>query len=253
MTTTVYDSVNRLVASDSRWSCDLEACGYPGHVLYVDDSGFGKLADRNDFIMTLAGNGFLIELWKTWWAGDLSEQEPPVVLPTGQSVCLHIAKKSTNEIIFDKGDKLVVKCVETNSIKAVFSGSGSGSAAQNWLTNHCARTAIEAAKLQDFLTGGDVRYVDFISGKSDLENSIHTIAEVNQALLMRGLIMDTKNPLSPHVSISAQEVADVRQMLVSGAIVPCAPTGKETLNWDDKSKTRLAQAIQRIREEESAC
>ena len=252
MTTTVYDRFNRLVASDSRWSVDLTQCGYDGHVLYIDDTGFGKIADRNDFVMTLAGDGLLIEQWKTWWAGDLSDREPPVVLPTGQSVCLHIVKKSTNEVIFDKGDKLLVKCQDTNDLKAVFSGSGSGIAAQDWLQSYCARSAIDSAKNYDPFTGGTVRYIDFISNKSDLENTVHAINDVNQALLQRGLIMDTKNPQSPHVSISAQEVADVRQMLVNGSITPCAPVGRATQDWDEKSRKKLADAINRIREEESA-
>lgn len=251
MTTTVYDRVNRLVASDSRWSVDLTPKGYDGHVLYIDDTGFGKIADRNDFVMTLAGSGHLIELWKKWWAGDLSEQEPPVVLPTGQSVCLHIVKKSTNEVMFDKGNMLAVTCPDPYDLQAVFSGSGCGVAAQNWMTCHCARAAIEEAKKNDPFTGGSVRYVDFTSSKSDLELNVDTIAEVNEALLMRGLIMDTKNPHVPHVSISAQEVADVRQMLVNGSITPCAPVGLPTQDWDDSSKRRLSAAINRIREEEA--
>ncbi|MFQ9379138.1 MAG: hypothetical protein ACLR31_03710 [Escherichia coli] len=116
MTTTVYDRVNALVATDSRWSVDLSPHGYDGHILYIDDTGFGKLAPRNDFVMLLAGDGLLIQLWKHWWRGDLSQQEPPVVLPTGQSVNLHIVKKSTNEVIFDKGQKLVVKNNETEEL-----------------------------------------------------------------------------------------------------------------------------------------
>ncbi|MCI8906455.1 hypothetical protein ACFC2F_03445 [Enterobacter sichuanensis] len=252
MTTTVYDRISRLIASDSRWSCDLTEHGYPGHVLYIDDTGFGKIADRNDFVMTLAGNGHLIEQWKIWWSGDLSDQEPPVVLPTGQSVVLHIVKKSTNEVIFDKGNVIAATCTQTRELQAVFSGSGGGVAAQNWLSSHCARTAISEAKELDPYTGGEVRFVDFTSNKTNLETSVTTIAEVNQALLMRGLIMDTKNPHVQHVSISAQEVADVRQMLVNGNISPCAPIGKKTQDWDDASKQRLKSAINRIREEESA-
>lgn len=251
MTTTVYDRLNRVVTSDSRWSVDLADKGYAGHVLYIDDTGFGKISDRNDFVLLLAGNGFLIELWKTWWKGDLQQQEPPVVLPTGQSVNLYIVKKSTNEVIFEKGKKLIVKDTTTNELFAVFTGSGSGFAAHNWMEKHCARTAIEESKRFDPCSGGEVRYVDFHSGKSDLEDSVSTINEVNQALIQRGLIMDTTNPQSPHVSISAQEVADVRQMLVNGSITPCAPVGGETVDWDDASKTRLRTAIDRIRAEES--
>ena len=251
MTTTVYDRVNALVATDSRWSVDLSTHGYDGHILYIDDTGFGKLAPRNDFVMLLAGDGLLIQLWKHWWRGDLSQQEPPVVLPTGQSVNLHIVKKSTNEVIFDKGQKLVVKNNETEELFAVFTGSGCGAAAQNWMYSHCARSAIEESKKLDPYTGGTVRFLDFRTNASLVEDSVSTISEVNEALLQRGLIMDTKNPHSPHVSISAQEVAEVRQMLVSGSITPCAPVGQRTQDWDDNSKLRLANAIQRIREEEA--
>lgn len=251
MTTTVYDRLNRVVTSDSRWSVDLTDKGYVGHILYIDNTGFGKISDRNDFVMLLAGSGLLIELWKTWWKGDLRLQEPPVVLPTGQSVNLYIVKKSTNEVIFEKGQKLIVKDTATNELFAVFTGSGSGAAAQNWMGNHCARSAIEESKRLDPFSGGEVRFVDFDSGMTHLEDSVFTINEVNQALLQRGLIMDTTNPQSPHVSISAQEVADVRQMLVNGSIFPCAPVGGQTVDWDDASKARLRSAIERIREEEA--
>lgn len=252
MTTTVYDRLNRVVTSDSRWSVDLSPKGYDGHVLYIDDTGFGKIANRNDFVMLLAGNGHLIEQWKIWWSGDLLEQEPPVVLPTGQSINLYIVKKSTNEVVFEKGQKLIVRDTTTDELFAVFTGSGSGVAAQNWMDNHCARTAIDESKIYDPYTGGEVRYIDFDTGRNLLEESVLSINVVNEALLQRGLIMDTKNPQSPHVSISAQEVADVRQMLINGSITPCAPVGKQTPDWDQKSKSRLASAIQRIREEEAA-
>ncbi|MGD2900019.1 hypothetical protein ACP80M_28795, partial [Escherichia coli] len=99
--------------------------------------------------------------------------------------------------------------------------------------------------------GGTVLFLDLRTNESLVEDSVSTISEVNEALLQRGLIMDTKNPHSPHVSISAQEVAEVRQMLVSGSITPCAPVGQRTQDWDDNSKLRLANAIQRIREEEA--
>lgn len=251
MTTTVYDRLSKVVTTDSRWSIDLTSRGYEGHVLYIDNTGFGKIAIRNDHVMLLAGNGKLIEQWKIWWAGDLSEPEPPVTSGNNQSVNLYIVKISTNEIVFDKGQKLIVNNTENNEILALFTGSGSGIAAQDWMNNHCARTAIDESKLHDPYTGGDVRYVDFSGGQYSIENSVLHINDVNQALLQRGLIMDTKNPHTPHVSISAQEVADVRQMLVAGSITPCAPVGKKTAEWDEQSKSRLAMAIQKIREEEA--
>ncbi|RTF27157.1 hypothetical protein D9B84_00640 [Serratia marcescens] len=254
MTTTVYDKVNRLIVTDSRWSKLLDDVGYPGHVAYVDDTGFGKLAVRDDHVLTLAGNGLLIQHWKQWWAGDLSEQRPPILIDGQEAISLHIVKISTNEIIFDIGEKLSAQTVDDDGnkvINAVFAGTGAYHAGGVWLKSGCARTALEAAKIGDICTGGQLRYVDFDSGKQDIESEILLISEVAEAFLEKGMIMDTNNPLSQPVPITEQEVTHIRQLIANGDITPCAPTGGKPVVWDEKSIARLDHAIESIRRDEA--
>lgn len=254
MTTTVYDRISKAVTSDSRWSCLLDHLGYEGHVLYVDDVGFGKLALREDTVMVLAGHGYLIELWKKWLLTselDPDAEMPPTHLEGQMPFTIYIIEMSTNEVLFDEGHKHAVYDLETKEIRAAFSGSGGLYAADNWIESTCARTAIDYAKGIDHYSGGTVRFVDFTSQKYDIETSLDTIQEVVNIMLERGFIMDTKKPGAAPVSISAQEVAEVRQLLASGALTPSAPVGKGAKPWDDVSKAKLKKAIQHIRDAEA--
>ncbi len=254
MTTTVYDRMAKAVTSDSRWSCTLDHLGYEGHVLYVDDAGFGKLALREDTVMVLAGHGYLIELWKKWLLVselDPEAEMPPTHIPGQMPFTIYIIEISTNKVLFDEGHKHTIFDREANEVVAAFSGSGSLYAADNWLESTCARTAIDYAKCNDHFSGGTVRYVDFTSRKHDLETRLDTIQEVVNIMLQRGFIMDTKKPGAAPVSISAQEVAEVRQLLANGALAPSAPVGKGAKPWDDASKEKLKKAIQHIRDAEA--
>ncbi|MBD8180203.1 hypothetical protein IFU25_00665 [Pantoea agglomerans] len=256
MTTTVYDRINKLIVTDSRWSKDLTEFGYPGHVAYVDNSGFGKMCVRDDHVLTLAGNGMLIQHWKEWLSGDISKPRPPILIDGTEAISLYIVKISNNEILFDKGQKLAATAIDDEGnkvINAVFSGTGAPFAGNVWLQSGCARTALEAAKVGDICTGGEVRYVDFTSGQRLLETDKHLISDVAEAFLQKGMIMDTTNPLSQPVPINDQEVVHIRQLIANGNIVPCAPTGGKPVVWDEKSISRLDAAIESIRRDEEAC
>ncbi|KGA34262.1 hypothetical protein KU74_12375 [Pectobacterium brasiliense] len=254
MTTTVYDRVNKLIATDSRWSKKLDDLGYLGHIAFVDDTGFGKMVVRDDHVLTLAGNGLLIEHWKQWWGGDLNSPRPPILIDGQEAITLHIVKMSTNTIIFDIGHVLAAYNVDDDGnkvINAVFAGTGSHHAGRIWLDTGCARSAIEAAKIGDICTGGEVRYVDFNSGMKNLECEKHLISDVANALLEKGMIMDTNNPLSQPVPITEQEVAHIRELIANGDITPCAPTGGKPVKWDERSISRLDAAIESIRQDEA--
>jgi len=254
MTTTVYDRINKLIVTDSRWSKELDEFGYPGHIAYVDNTGFGKMCVREDHVLTLAGNGQLIQHWKEWLSGDINNPRPPILINGEEAISLYIVKMSTNEILFDIGQKLAAQGVDDEGnkvINAVFSGTGAPFAGNTWLQSCCARTAIEAAKIGDICTGGEVRFVDFQSGMQNLETDIHLISQVAEAFLEKGMIMDMNNPLSQPVPINEQEVAHIRQLIANGNITPCAPTGGNAVVWDARAIARLDAAIDSIRKDEA--
>jgi hypothetical protein len=254
MTTTVYDRIAKAVTSDSRWSCPLDNYGYHGHVLYVDDVGFGKIAFREDVVMVLAGNGKLIELWKKWLAAreiDPEAEMPPDFIEGQSPLGLLLIEISTNKVLFGVGRTHTIYDHGSDEILATFSGSGEAFAAMCWNSTLCAKTAVKIAQDHDYFSGGTVRFVDFNSGTSDLETSLDTIQEVVNIMLQRGFIMDTKKPSAAPVSISAQEVAEVRQLLANGALTPSAPVGKGAKPWDDSTKEKLKKALQHIRDTEA--
>ncbi|WP_210501678.1 hypothetical protein [Pantoea ananatis] len=254
MTTTVYDRIAKAVTSDSRWSCILDPYGYKGHILYVDDTGFGKIALREDTVMVLSGNGFLIEQWKKWLLASVLDPDaemPPTYLDGQMPLGILIIEKSSNKILFGVGRNHTIFDHEVNEVLATFSGSGEAFAAIKWNRSTCAKSAVEHAKGNDPFSGGSVRYVDFTSGSHDIETGLDTIQEVVNIMRDRGYIMDTTKPGAAPVSISAQEVADVRQLLANGSLTPSAPVGHGAKPWDDASKDKLKKAIQHIRDAEA--
>ncbi|EEM1820497.1 hypothetical protein GKA92_20345 [Salmonella enterica subsp. enterica] len=244
VTTTAYDRVNKVVACDSRWSCDLTPHGYEGFLLYVDNTGFGKLLQNESFVIVLAGNGMLIERWKSWFKSDISRPSPDV--ESGEDFLqVAIINKDRNELTFSSGEHLPLsECCE---LKALFSGSGRKYAAHGWRETQCAKKAISAAIAADCYTGGEVRFVEFShNGQLHIEDTVNTIKEVNQILLERGLIMDTNNPGRTHRPLTSTEVENIRNLVVNGDITPSAPTGHSS-PWTAEKKHQLDVAIDEMR------
>lgn len=244
MTTTAYDRVNKVVACDSRWSCDLTPHGYEGFLLYIDNTGFGKLLQNESFIIVLAGNGMLIEHWKNWFKSDISKPSPDV--ETGEAFLqVAIINKDRNELTFSSGEHLPLS--ERCELKALFSGSGSKYAAHNWREKQCAKESISAAISADCYTGGEVRFIDFNhGGLLNIEDTVNTIKEVNQTLLKRGLIMDTNNPGRKHRPLTNAEVENIRNLVANGDITPSAPTGRSS-PWTAEKRHQLDVAIDEMR------
>ncbi len=104
MTTTVCDFINRVVASDSRWSTKLDDYGFYNHIAFVDDTGFGKLSIRGNHVLCLAGDGKLIEQWKQWW-------KTPVTLEEYQRMVAEV------EDLIDAGFERMLALAEENAGK----------------------------------------------------------------------------------------------------------------------------------------
>jgi len=106
LTTTIYDTINKKVASDTRWSVKVILSDKNEYFVYVDDSDFDKIADRENSVLVLAGNGKLIAKWKEWWYTSLDTDNLPETNIDGENVVnLMIVDKSNNKILFDAGQK----------------------------------------------------------------------------------------------------------------------------------------------------
>ncbi|HBZ9867375.1 TPA: hypothetical protein MND73_004305 [Salmonella enterica subsp. houtenae] len=213
-------------------------------MLYVDNTGFGKLLQNENFIIVLAGNGLLIERWKNCFKYDISKPHPDV--KTGDAFLqVAIINKGRNELTFSSGEHLPLS--DHRGLKALFSGSGRKYAAHNWNEEQCAKASISAAIAADYHTGGDVRFIDFNhSGLLNIENTVNTIKEVNQTLLKRGLIMDTNTPGRKHRPLTGAAAENVRHLVANGDIIPSAPTGQSS-PWTPEKRHQLEAAIDEMR------
>ncbi|HDY8038883.1 TPA: hypothetical protein ACGUOS_003762 [Vibrio vulnificus] len=256
MTTTVYDVSKLHLTSDSRWSAEvyLEDGTY---LLYVDNTGFNKLANRLGGVLVLAGDGELISEWKAWWTaeGDLDVKNmPSVALDKIRMVSVMIVSKESGDILFDAGPKLAYadeSAEKGRTYLAVFSGSGQQYAANCWWMNRCSRTAVSSAAANDPCTGGDVKYINCTNNENNLQDENFDYTSIKKSLTERGMLMKLadKNviPLDQHA-----QGAEIKDKVANGSIRASAPTGMEsTFKWDDARLEKLNQAVNKVAEIES--
>lgn len=252
MTTTVCDFVNRVVASDSRWSVKLDPYGYFGHVAFVDDTGFGKLSIRGDIILCLAGEGALIELWKMWWKAPVLHAEyPPVESETG-AVVIYAFNMKTNELEFNSQLSCVHLDPQNRQLQAVFSGSGETAALANWQSSKCAISSIEIAKEFDVCTGGTVRFVNLKTNAINIEDTVDNIASVVTQLQQRGYVMNVNDPNKTQTPLAEFDAKTIGALAANGVLKLSAPCGNEAVVWDAAAKSRLSGFVNKVIAAESA-
>ena len=263
MTTTVFDSINKKVTSDSRWSSILEYQGGT-YLVFVDDSGFDKIVDRSTSVVALAGDGELISEWKKWlsMSEPKLEDRPPVrkAATHGSTDCrefvLYIVSKTANKVVFDAGRKLAA--LDESGILAVFSGSGMNQAAMCWNTNQCPEQAVRTAQSQDICSGGEVKFVDYKNGNSNLQAPQFDYNLIVDALRNRGMsILIGKANAVNDATIGATSIVGsniekaVIQGLEDGSLVASAPTDKDsTFEWTPAREDRLNRVLSDILTEE---
>lgn len=254
MTTTIYDRLNKFVASDSRWSKSVP--GMPDWIVFVDDTGFGKIAVRGQKVLCLAGDGELIQEWKDWWrASSIILQHPRVEKPTGEKVALYAIDMGKNKVMFSQNLGCVHLDPATQELQALFTGSGGTFALAGWQSSKCAKTSVGLAMNDDCRSGGQIRYVDFGSGLSDIEDSVHNINEVELLLTKRGFAMNANDPNRTIYPIGAKDSNDdltkVQAIVAGDSGFLNAPVGNEGIVWDEPTKARLHHFIEDLIAEES--
>ena len=243
MTTNVLDRRNSKVTSDSRWSI-----ATPDFLYFVDDTGFDKIEDRPSAVMVCAGNALLIELWRTWFiAGDYSVLPPTEIqFPNGaiDAIYVTIVSKPDFTIDFTRG------LYDSFQDDARFCGTGAQFAKDCYSVNGCAVRCVETAKGIDPQTGGETKFYDFKTFQSNLSAAPMSLAELQDELFNRGMVMNMKTrtvtPMGP------MDTDALKQALGAGNVSLCAPTGQAPRAWSDREKADAKAALQRIVEREKA-
>ncbi|EJL6267967.1 hypothetical protein NMR31_003292 [Vibrio cholerae] len=254
MTTTIYDKLNKQVASDTRWSVRVTLSDEQQYLVYVDTCCFEKIADKKNTTLVLAGNGKLIAQWKDWWYNSMDmAQLPPTDVNGKNEVNLMIIDKINNDVLFDAGQKKAIFCTESSSVLSVFAGSGDIHAASCWHMNRCVQTAIITASNKDYYTSHIVKYVDFTTGKSNLGAPNCNYDSIVTEMLDKGFIMkmtastaanDVGTPLNQH-----QIHQEVKDLLLHGKAVASAPVpGISEFKWNEANKQKLGVAIDKVKE-----
>lgn len=260
MTTTIYDGLQRVVGSDSRWSCFaknvngvFQICPHNEgtHIVYVDDTGFGKILLRQDIVLCLAGNGGLIEQWKRWWrANTLVKNYPPFTTASGDYVALYAVDLKTNEM-HSLSHQIDCSYVDPNTrqVRALFSGSGGAIAFQAWRATMNVIASIKFAISYDCCSGGGVRYIDYAAKQQNIEDSFHTMSDVRDKLITGGFVMDLN--IKNAVPITDAQFDSLRQDLSAQTATICAPLSPTThVVWDESAFARLDALVDLVAERE---
>ncbi|MEK6788527.1 MAG: hypothetical protein AABY68_06210 [Pseudomonadota bacterium] len=243
MTTNIIDTLNGVVASDSRWSID-----YGNFIAYIDDSGYEKIAQRPTAVIIFAGNGVLIDGWKAWFSQQVLdiENHPDVERNIGGedvSVTFFMLNVPSGEVEHSYGWIIPFEDIR-------FAGSGAQAALECFTTNKCPITAVRTASIKDPATGGVVRYYSTKTGENNLVADCATLADAHNELWKRGFIMDktTKQEFPASVLAASDAAGAVQAMKAMSLTAPAGPA----LKWTDAAKANLKIALQKLADREAA-
>lgn len=242
MTTNVYDSPAGMLATDSRWSVK-----WGNHrLIYVDDTHFNKIETYKTTAFMFAGKADLIQQWKSWIRQSPPEESamPPC---DGMSIC--VVDMPMRKVKFSERQDIVRD-------GAFFAGTGSQYAFLCWNVNRDARRAVESAKLVDFCTGGEVKFLELSTGKTNLSGPLKDvdISTVRKAITERGIVMDISQPgqgNTPPYKLSdlAANDADLRELqakVANGEVSPEAPCDGMYSEWTTEQRSKLKQVLAEV-------
>lgn len=235
MTTNVFDGIQGIAGTDSRWSVELDYA-----IFYVDDAGFEKIVVRDDAVFLFAGNSAVIQQWKDYLAGQRyshSASEPPLA-----GIALLIVNAVTKEIIYGYGQDITLNGADQKAV-ASFAGSGGRRAAQCWIQNMCAKRAIDTAKQVDVFSGGETKFFELTSKTGNLIEDVG-LQGLGKAFKEKGMVMYLAQLDKPMSIQEAQaldpRVAEFAQQVASGQVPLNAPCDAmyNTPTAEDKAELR---------------
>ncbi|HCV75656.1 hypothetical protein [Pseudomonas oryzihabitans] len=249
MTTNVICRPFQLIASDTRWSCDIE--GFDGHIAYVDDANFDKIALRPTHALVFAGDGELIAGWKEWFSRQTMDftNLPKVnrLIPGTnrmESMVVSLVKRETCQVMFTVGR------FTSHGEDARFTGSGAEFAKDCYAVNRCGRKSITTAGNQDPYTGRDIKFVELKTGVNNLSLTQSTLGELFAALNQRGFVMDTKANTVTAINEWRETHKDADRAVSKASLTISAPTGLPTRCWSEQEQDEFVKALRQVAAEE---
>ncbi|MEX1828847.1 hypothetical protein [Luteibacter sp. CQ10] len=238
MTTNAIDKKKIVIASDSRWSAEVDG----DHIVFLDDYGFHKIAMKRMSTMVCAGDAILIEGWMEWFGRDELDLENMPALNRRENgelchVVFHIV--TSNGDVFDPG---IGGTLDYND-EARFAGTGATHALTCFSTNRCVKTSVATAAGLDPCTGGTTRFVDFGVSQHNLIPFTSGAAELNSDLGQRGTIMNrhTREVSTINEFLSKRNGSAPQTGL--GNVSASAPTGTPAFEWSESQKNELKRAF----------
>jgi hypothetical protein len=234
VTTNVIDRRGLKVASDSRWSVWLY-----GQLVYVDDTGFEKIADRPRATMICAGNALLIQAWKEWFKSP-TEELPPTEIDTvngPDTIVLTVLQKPEFNNLFTNG------WYDVFEDAAKFCGTGAEFAKDCYSVNGCSIQCVSTAGQHDPQTGGITKYVEFDSLQSNLPMKTASALEAFEQLKSRGMVLDMKTNTVTPINSSPEAI---RNALSAGVSSMSAPSGQPVRPWTEQEKRDVKKAMETV-------
>lgn len=241
VTTNVYDGAKQLLSSDSRWSVKHPSGDF---IVYVDDAGFDKIETARGHAFLFAGLASTIQNWKSFIR---SEPTGSVGHPSIDQIALLIVDMQTGTVVDHVGQDILLPTPEEPTTS--FAGTGSSHAADCWLVNGCAKTAVESAKGFDLYSGGSVKYFELNTLVNNLQNTID-YDELRQAFTAQGMVMYTANsqkqlPVN-EAAVNDVRVAEICESIANGQLSPTAPCDAMYNRASTEEKRRLAATLDKI-------
>lgn len=243
MTTNVFDGHVGLIATDSRWSQQ-----YGRWLVYIDDAVFDKIEVANNFAFMFAGSGRLIQEWKNWIRSNPTDDSGQ---PAVEGISLNGLNMTTKAVRYTEGKSITHE-------SSIFAGSGASHAVMCWRSNRNAMKSVETAKAMDPASGGEVKFLEFSTGNTNLGAGVAvfapgTIEAVDKAIATRGIYMDLTtrmnggapfkiSDLAAQGSLDDDAMAEMRTLqekMASGELSANAPCDAMYSEWTPTAKTEL--------------
>lgn len=243
MTTNVYDKNAGLLTSDSRWSFKLISDGAVKStiaLLYVDDTDFDKIEPQPDYSYIFAGPSDLISRWKTWINSPTRNVEQHPGFANDFALC--IIETATGEVMDEHGQR-----IKDNHYR--FAGTGATAAHSCWMSNKCAKRAVDSAKVRDYFSGGTVKYLRL----SDQDHNLNVsgkIESINKRTLQKGMVMYISGnqgaiPID-QASANDPRIKELADKIAKGDVSAEAPCGLDTVVWTESDVQRLDSTLKRL-------